>query len=274
MRSKTAMGSITRPAGLILMGAQLTLAFSFFILTASNVVAAPLQGLPSAVKPALPTLAPGPVGRKALTGCPRLVARELHIVRVVPQRMPGGGQTFRYILNGTIENRGLAGIATAGLNVTQRAERGVKRIALKLFKQSVQPNQRLDLSADLHLQVQSDPIRPTANAFPSFTLNVTNLRNDYGQCADAQGTEVGITSEAVRQALPVQHRKSSSLQVGPVNKLSRQTKDKMEHLNSGSDKGVEGLQSKMKERAEATRRANDTINEIDESKDEVIRNVQ
>lgn len=195
-------------------------------------------------------------------------------MRVVPQRMPGGEQNFRYILNGTIENRGLAGIAVAGLNVTQRAERGAKRIALKLFKQNVQPNQRLDLSADLHVQVQSDPIRPTTNTFPSFTLNVANLRNDYGQCADAHGTEVRITSEAVRQALPVQHRKDSSLQVGPVTESFGQMKDKMEHLNTGDDNGLEGLQSKMKERAESVKMANDIINEIDESKDEVIRNTQ
>lgn len=73
MRAKTAMGSITRPAGLILMGAQLSIAFSFFILTASNLAAAPLQALPPAVKPALPTLAPGAVT----------------LWRVVPSWLPG-----------------------------------------------------------------------------------------------------------------------------------------------------------------------------------------
>lgn len=144
---------------------------------------------------------------RALQGCPKLVARELHIVRVIPQRTRRGDRAYRYILNGTIQNRGLAGVAVVGINVTQKKGRGAtRRIALKLLKRRVQPNQRLDVSGDLHLQVQSNPILLTDNPFPIFTLNVTNLRNDSGQCADTRGTAVHISSNTVRRALPARVR--------------------------------------------------------------------
>jgi len=184
------------------------------IADAINLQADTVKGLSHQAKPT--TVSP-PVKAQEVLGCPKLVAQELHIVRIVPQKTSTGEQAYRYILNGTVQNRGLAGVAAAGLNVSQKTQQGaVKRIALKLFKQRVQPNQRFDISGDFHVQVQSEPILPTTNPLPSFTLNVTNLRNDSGQCADSHGTEVHITPEAVRQALPAQLRGGVSQHIDAV----------------------------------------------------------
>jgi len=159
---------------------------------------------------------------RAIRGCPRLVATELHIVRVVPQRTTTGEQAYRYVLNGTIQNRGFVGVAVAGLNVSQQTERGApKRIALKLFNQRVQLNQRLDLLGDLHVQVESEPVLATAPALPSFSLNVLNLQNDYSQCGEREETTVSISSDVVRRALPAQINGGVSQKVGTLGNTNK-----------------------------------------------------
>jgi len=232
---------------------------------------------------AAPTVVPPPVKNHAVRGCPKLVARELHIVRVVPQNTATGEQAYRYLLNGTIQNRGLAGVAVAGVNVTQKTQHGAeKRVALELFKQRVQPNQRLDLLSDLHVQAQSEPILATANPLPSFSLHVLNMRNDYGQCGEQAGTTISISSAVVRRALPTQLNGNVSLPVGSLHEFPRkysqkiqEIKDKAERANSGNDHETEHLQQDVSARSESIKMGTDTIRKTnEESNDEVIRNVR
>ncbi|WP_020674990.1 hypothetical protein [Geopsychrobacter electrodiphilus] len=239
---------------------------------AINLPAATVKGLSHQARPTgVSSLVKGP----AVQGCPKLVARELHIVRVVPQRASTGEQAFRYLLNGSIQNRGLAGVAVVGVNVTQKTQRGaVKRVALKLFRQRVQPNQRLDLLGDLHVQVQSEPILASANPLPSFSLNVLNMQNDHSQCGERAGTTVSISANIVRRALLTQLKGDVSLSVDSVQGFSRKIKDKAERTNSGKDHKMEHLQQDVAARSEAVKMGADTIRETNKSNDEVIRNLR
>ena len=232
---------------------------------------------------AAPTAVPPPVKSHAAQGCPKLVARELHIVRVVPQKTATGEKAYRYLLNGTIQNRGLAGVAVAGVNVTQKTQHGAeKRVALELFKQRVQPNQRLDLLSDLHVQAQSEPILATANPLPSFSLHVLNMRNDYGQCGEQAGTTISISSAAVRRALPTQLNGDVSQPVGSLHEFPRkysqkiqEIKDKAERANSGKDHETEHLQQDISARSETIKKATDIARKMnEESSKEVSRNMR
>jgi hypothetical protein len=137
--------------------------------------------------------------------CPKLVAKELHVVRVSSQPGLAGTPAYRFVLAGTVSNRGAAGLAAAGLNVTQSIQgKPEKRIALKLFKQQAQHNQNFDLNGDLHLSIQSDVLSRSQATRVTFKLNVTNLRNDKGNCGEYRPTVATITSGQSSRALPAQ----------------------------------------------------------------------
>ncbi|PIY05282.1 MAG: hypothetical protein COZ20_03640 [Gallionellales bacterium CG_4_10_14_3_um_filter_54_96] len=173
-------------------------------------------------KVANPNIAPKKINRikgsQPITmGCPKLAAQELHIVRAVPQ--PGHPGEYRFILDGTIVNHGFAGVASFGMNAYQTPPGGTaRRIALNLLKQNVRRNQRLSISRDLHMTVQSDPISRETSSVPSFTLSVLNMNNDKGQCSERSPTVATVSTAKVRQAFPVQPHGDVSQQVGTLKK--------------------------------------------------------
>jgi len=161
--------------------------------------------------------------RPIIRGCPKLVARELHIVRAVPQ--PGHPDHYSFILDGTIENRGLTGQASAGFNVSRKLNgRVVHRVALSLFEKQVRHNQRFDLNRDfppsrtLHLPIQSQAISRADASHSTFELSVTNLSNHQGKCSVYNPTVATVSSGKVRQALPAQLHGGVSQQVGTLKK--------------------------------------------------------
>jgi len=156
-------------------------------------------------------------------GCPKLVAKELHIVRAVPQ--PGHPDHYSFILNGTIENRGLTGQASAGFNVSRKLNgRVVHRVALSLFEKQVRHQQRFDLNRDfhpsgtLHVPIQSQAISRVDASHSTFELSVTNLSNHQGKCSVYNPTVATVSSGKVRQALPAQLHGGVSQQVGTLKK--------------------------------------------------------
>lgn len=145
------------------------------------------------------------VKQVTVRGCPRMVAEELHIVRVDPDASASGGQAYRFILDGKIKNKGLAGQAAGGLNVVRRQNgRVVRRVALKLFKQQVRPNQQFDIARDLHVTIRSQAIRRADVAHTRFDLNVLNSRNDSGRCDDPNPTTKTVSASRLVQALPAE----------------------------------------------------------------------
>jgi len=158
--------------------------------------------------------------RAIFHGCPKLVAKELHIVRAVPQ--PGHPDHYSFILDGTIENRGLTGQTTAGFNVSRKLNgRVVHRVALHLFKQHVRHNQRFDLNRDfhssgaLHLPIQSQAISRADANHSTFELSVTNLQNDQGQCLVYNPSVATVTQAMVSRALPRDVKKLVAKSIKP-----------------------------------------------------------
>ncbi len=171
------------------------------------------------IKPAIPANAvikkTSPVNTIPLA-CPKLFAKGLRVVRVVPQPARGGVQTYRFILDGNIANRGATGVANAGFNVTQSVQgKPGKRIALKLFKKQVNKKQVLDVSRDLRVTIQSDALSRAQVSHTVFKMNVTNLRNDQGACGDYNPTVSTLSAAQLSRALPAQVR-GVSQQVGVI----------------------------------------------------------
>ena len=192
----------------------LVIAFSFFLFTVPNLAAAPLPGLPTAVKPSL--LAKKPTGSKVLVGCPKLVAGELHIVRVETRNL-SSGPAYRFILEGTLENNGLKGQASFGFNVSQQEPgQAPRRIAFKLLNRSVRAGQRIQIVHDLHIPIRSEPVPGVTGGLPSFSLAVLNLFNDHSSCYDPKETKIVLSAAAVRNALPVQLRGGVSQSVSAL----------------------------------------------------------
>lgn len=181
---------------------------------AANLPNQTINGIQKNIKPAIPA---NPVIKKTspanaihlntTLACPKLFAKNLRVVRVVPQPARGGVQTYRFILDGSIANRGATGLANAGLNVTQSVQgRPAKRIALKLFKQQVRKKQLLNVSRDLRVTIQSDALSRAQASHTVFKMNVTNLRNEQGNCGEYNPTVTTLSAAQVSRALPAQVR--------------------------------------------------------------------
>ncbi len=187
-----------------------------------------LNGLQQNIKPAIPANAAikktSPVNAVPLNSslaCPKLFAKGLRVVRVVPQPARGGVQTYRFILDGNIANRGATGLATAGFNVTQSIQgKPGKRIALKLFKKQVNKKQVLGVSRDLRVTIQSDALSRAQASHTVFKMNVTNLRNARGACGEYNPTVSTLSAAQVSRALPAQVR-GVSQQVGVIPPAAR-----------------------------------------------------
>lgn len=181
---------------------------------AANLPNQTINGIQINIKPAIPA---NPVIKKTppanaihlntTLACPKLMAKGLRVVRVLPQPARGGVQTYRFILDGSIANRGATGVANAGLNVTQSVQgRPAKRIALKLFKQQVRKKQTLNVSRDLRVTIQSDALSRAQASHTVFKMNVTNLRNERGACGEYNPTVTTLSAAQVSRALPAQVR--------------------------------------------------------------------
>lgn len=198
----------------ILVGLILPLLFVLTPASAANLSNKTINNIQQNIKPAIPgnaaikkTLPAGAIPVNRTQACPRLVAKGLRIVRVVSQPGRSGEQAYRFILDGNIANRGATGLANAGLNVTQSVQgKPAKRIALKLFKQQVRKKQVLDVSRDLHLTIQSDALTRAQASHTVFKMNVTNLRNDQGNCGEYNPTVSTLSAADVSRALPAQIR--------------------------------------------------------------------
>jgi len=135
--------------------------------------------------------------------CPKLVAGELHVVKVSTQPVAAATGSYRFILDGTLSNSGAAGLAAAELNVTQSIQgKPQKRIASKKLKQQVQRHQNINVNGDLHVSIQSDALSRSQAGRVVFKLHVTNLRNDEGNCGEYKPTVATITSAQASRALP------------------------------------------------------------------------
>ncbi len=153
--------------------------------------------------------------------CPKLFAKGLRVVRVVPQPARGGVQTYRFILDGNIANRGATGVANAGLNVTQSVQgKPGKRIALKLFKKQVNKKQVLNVSRDLRVTIQSDELSRAQVSHTVFKMNVTNMRNAQGACGDYSPTVSTLSAAQLSRALPTPVR-GVSQQAGVIPPVAR-----------------------------------------------------
>ena len=181
---------------------------------AVNLPGQTINGVQKNLKPAVPastiikkTSPANVINLNRVPACPKLFAKGLRVVRVVPQPVRAGEPTYRFILDGNIANRGATGVANAGFNVTQSVQgKPGKRIALKLFKLQVRKKQVLDVNRDLHVTIQSDPLSRAQASRTAFKLNVTNLRNDQGNCGEYNPTVSTLSAAQVSRALPAQVR--------------------------------------------------------------------
>ncbi len=187
-----------------------------------------INSIQQSIKPAIPantvikkTSPVKTIPLNIVRACPKLFAKGLRVVRVVPQPARGGVQTYRFILDGNIANRGATGVANAGFNVTQSVQgKPGKRIALKLFKLQVRKKQVLNVSRDLRVTIQSDALSRAQASHTVFKMNVTNLRNARGACGDYNPTVSTLSAAQLSRALPAQVR-GVSQQAGVIPPAAR-----------------------------------------------------